>query len=108
MNQLVVLILGLVALLAGLALGWFFGSRPVADLRLRHSQREAEVKEHAERLARMAPELATMSERAARADGLAVDLDRARAENARFAAERAGFEEQKRLLEESRANLIRE
>ena len=102
------LILIFAALLAGLALGWFLGGRPAADWRARHGEREAEVKDHAERLARMAPELATMSERAARADGLAADLDKARAENARFAAERAGFEEQKRLLEESRANLLRE
>ena len=102
------LILVVVALLAGLGIGWFLGSRPVAEWRARHGEREAEVKEHAERLARMAPELATMSERAARADGLAADLDMARAENARFAAERAGFEEQKRLLEESRANLLKE
>ena len=102
------LILIFAALLAGLALGWFLGGRPAADWRVRHGEREAEVKDHADRLARMAPELATMSERAARADGLAADLDKARAENARFAAERAGFEEQKRLLEESRANLLRE
>ena len=102
------LIVALLALAGGLALGWFLGSRPVAVWRARHGEREAEVKEHAERLARMAPELATMSERAARVDGLASDLDKARAENARFAAERAGFEEQKRLLEESRANLLKE
>ncbi len=101
-------IVGIVALLAGLGVGWFIGSRPVAEWRARHGEREAEVKEHAERLARMAPELATMSERAARADGLAEALDKARAENARFAAERAGFEEQKRLLEESRTNLLKE
>ena len=97
-----------VALLAGLALGWFLGSRPVAEWRARHGEREAEVKDHAERLARMAPELATMSERAARADELAGHLDRAREENAGFRAERAGFEEQKRLLEDSRANLLKE
>lgn len=97
-----------VALIAGLALGWFFGSRPVAEWRARHGAREEEVKAHAERLGRMAPELATMSERAARADALAAALDAARAENARFAAERAGFEEQKRLLEEGRTNLLKE
>lgn len=108
-------ILVIVALLVGAGLGWFFGSRPVADWRARHGEaeaaakaREAEVKEHAERLSRMAPELATMSERAARADDLAQALDRAREENATFRAERAGFEEQKRLLEESRANLLKE
>ena len=98
----------IVALLAGLGAGWFLGSRPVAEWRARHAEREAEVREHAERLARMAPELATMSERAARADGLAEALDKAREENARFAAERAGFEEQKRLLEESREKLLKE
>ena len=64
----IALILVVVALLAGLGLGWFLGSRPVAEWRTRHGEaeaaakmREAEVKEHAERLARMAPELATMS-----------------------------------------------
>lgn len=98
----------IVALIAGLAIGWFVGGRPVAEWRARHSEREAEVKEHAERLSRMAPELATMSERAARADALAEQLDAARAANARFAAERAGFEEQKRLLEESREKLLKE
>ncbi len=104
----IALILVIAALLAGLALGWFLASRPVAEWRARHGEREAEVKDHAERLARMAPELATMAERAARADTLAGQLDAARAENARFAAERAGFEEQKRLLEDSRANLLKE
>ena len=106
--DIVSLFIAFLALVGGLALGWFLGSRPVAEWRARHGEREAEVKEHAERLARMAPELATMCERAARADGLAEQLDRARAENARFAAERAGFEEQKRLLEESRAHLLKE
>jgi DNA recombination protein RmuC len=96
------------ALLAGFGLGWFFGARPVAEWRARHADAEAQAKEHAERVARMAPELATMSERAARADALAEQLDQAREENAAFRAERAGFEEQKRLLEESRANLLKE
>ncbi len=97
-----------VALLAGLGLGWFFGSRPAADWRARHSERETECKNLTDKLSAMVPELATMSERAARADSLAGQLDQARAENARFAAERAGFEEQKRLLEESRAALLKE
>jgi len=102
--------LGLVAaaLLAGLALGWFFGGRPAAEWRARHGEREAEVKEHAERLARMVPELATMSERAARADDLAAKLDTAREENTALKAQAAGFEEQKRLLEESREKLLKE
>ena len=98
----------IVALVAGLALGWFLGSRPVADWRARLGERESECKTLTDRLSAMVPELATMSERAARADALAEQLDLARAENARFAAERAGFEEQKRLLEESREKLLKE
>ena len=56
----------------------------------------------------MAPELAAMSERAARADALAESLDRARDELSTLKAERAGFEEQKKLLEESRDRLLKE
>jgi DNA recombination protein RmuC len=100
------------ALLAGLLVGgvagWFFGSRPVADWKARHAERDGEAKAVEEKLSRMVPELATMSERAARADGLATALDKAREELAALKAERAGFEEQKRLLEESRANLLKE
>ncbi len=105
-------ILGIIALifglLAGAAAGWFFGSRPVADWRARFEERDGEAKKSAEDLARMTPELATMSERAARADALAADLDKAREENSTFKAERAGFAEQKRLLEESREKLLKE
>lgn len=98
----------LVALAAGTAIGWYFGSRPVADWKTRHAALEVEAKEHRERIARMVPELATMAERAARADSLAEQLERAREENSVFRAERAGFAEQKRLLEESRINLLKE
>jgi DNA recombination protein RmuC len=98
----------LIAVIAGVAIGWFFGSRPVADWRVRHGEREGECKALSEKLSRMVPELATMSERAARADALAEQLDAVRAENAAFRAERAGFAEQKRLLEESREKLLKE
>ncbi len=95
-------------LLIGGFTGYFFGSRPVADWQARHAESEAVAKGRAEQIARMAPELATMSERAGRADSLAEQLDRVREENAGFRAERAGFAEQKRLLEESRNNLLKE
>lgn len=108
MEPLTALIFAFVALLAGAALGWFIGSRPVSEWRARHAERDGEARDYAEKLARMTPELATMAERAARADALAEQLDRAREENAGFRAERAGFEEQKRLLEDSRANLLKE
>lgn len=102
------MIVGLVALLLGGAIGWFVGSRPVADWKSRFAERDGEAKDAADKLARMTPELATMSERAGRADTLAEALDSAREENAGFRAERAGFAEQKRLLEESRDKLLKE
>ena len=102
------IILIFAALVIGGALGWFIGSRPVADWKARHGQAEGEAKAAEEKLARMVPELVTMSERAARADDLALKLDAAREEASALKAERAAFEEQKRLLEESRANLLKE
>ncbi len=106
--DLLVLVVVVFALVAGAALGWFFGSRPVADWKARHGERDAEAREHAERLSRMVPELATMSERAGRADALAASLDAAREENSALKAREAGFAEKERLLEESRANLLKE
>lgn len=108
-------ILSIIALLAGAALGWFLGSRPLADLRARLGAAEAAGAEGEAKFARAIAELgearveiAALGERAARADSLGQQLDAAREENARFRAERAAFEEQKRLLEESRANLLKE
>lgn len=108
-------ILSIIALLAGAALGWFIASRPLADLRARldeaeraGSERAGEFKRAIAELGEARIEVAALGERAARADSLAHALDDAREENARFRAERAAFEEQKRLLEESRANLLKE
>ena len=83
-NMILLLVALILGLLIGAAAGWFFGSRPVADLKSRFEERDGEAKKHADDLARMTPELATMSERAARADALAADLDKAREENSTF------------------------
>ena len=104
----VAVLLVVVALVAGIALGWFIGGRPVAEWRSRHGEKEAEARDLAEKLSRMAPELATMAERAERADRLAAALDLAREENVTLKAQAAGFAEQRRLLEESRAALLTE
>jgi DNA recombination protein RmuC len=112
-------ILPLLTLILGAALGgaagWFFASRPFADLRARLAEAERAGAEQAGEFKRAFAELgearievAALGERAARADGLSAQLDAARTENAQFRAERAGFEEQKRLLEESRSNLLKE
>jgi len=108
-------ILSIIALLLGATLGWFLASRPLADLRARlaeaeraGSEQEAEFKRAISELGEARIEVAALGERAARADGLAQQLEAAREENARFRAERAAFDEQKRLLEESRSNLLKE
>ncbi len=108
-------ILSIIALVAGLALGWFLASRPLVDLRARlaaaesaASEQEAEFKRAIAELGEARIEVAGLKERAARADGLAQQIDALREENARFRAERAAFDEQKRLLEESRSNLLKE
>jgi DNA recombination protein RmuC len=104
----IAILLILVALALGAAAGWFFGSRPANDWRARHGERETECKALNEKLSRMVPELATMSERAARADALAQSLDGVREELSALKAQAAGFAEQKRLLEESREKLLKE
>jgi DNA recombination protein RmuC len=100
------LILG--ALLLGVAAGWFLGARPVAEWKSRYGERDQACRDLSEKLSRMAPDLATMSERAARADGLASSLDLVREELTALKAQAAGFAEQKRLLEESREKLLKE
>ena len=57
----------IVAVAIGVAIGWVLGGQPVADIRRRHNATEAELKELRERFARMTGELATMCERAERA-----------------------------------------
>lgn len=99
----------------GAAIGWFLASRPLADLRTRltaaesaAAERDTEFKRAIAALGEAQVQVAALGERAGRVDALTSQLETAREENARFRAERAGFEEQKRLLEESRANLLKE
>ena len=58
------LIIGIVAMLAGLALGWFLGSRPVAEWRARADARDAEAKASEGLVKAMTVDLAATSERA--------------------------------------------
>jgi DNA recombination protein RmuC len=93
-------ILSIIALVVGAGLGWFLASRPLADLRARLAAAEAAGAERESEFKRAVAELGQ-----ARVEVAALG---AREENARFRAERAAFEEQKRLLEESRSNLLKE
>lgn len=99
----------------GAGIGWFFGGRPVAELRERFATRDAEARELDEKFRRAITELAGATERANRADGLAVELagvrasgDAARAELATLRANAAHFDEQKRLLIEAQEVLKKE
>ena len=76
------LIIGAVATVVGLALGWFFGSRPVAEWRQRFADRDGEAREVDEKFRRAITELAGASERASRADVLAAELAIANDRNA--------------------------
>ena len=121
-----VLIVAVAALLIGVALGWFAGSRPVADWKARHGERDTEAKELDEKFRRAIVELENATVRAARADTLDAELretrathetalDTLRRDNAALGSElatlkekTANFDEQKRLLVEAREELLKE
>ncbi len=109
------IILVIIALVLGLVGGWFFGSRPISDWKTRLETRDAEAKDLADRVARMTPELATMSERAQRADTLAGQLDTTRDERdalrseiATLKANAANFDDQMKLMREAREEMLKE
>lgn len=109
------IILTVVALLLGLAAGWFFGSRPVADWRARFAARDGEARELDEKYRRAITELAGASERARLVDDLTGQIAKVRDERDRIGTElatlkanAAHFDEQKKLLLEAREELVKE
>ena len=68
------LIVMFVVLVAGLAIGWFLGSRPVAEWRARHDSRDADARAHEGTVKAMTVDLAAMSERVKAMDALAAEL----------------------------------
>ena len=100
-----VILVDVVVLVVGLALGWFMGARPVADWRARFDALTVETRALDERFRAAITELAGASERATRADELADALATARdasgamqGELATLRAQAVHQEEQKRLL----------
>ena len=71
-------IAAIVALVIGLVLGWFFGSRPLAGLNAQLAERERDARELDERFKAAIRDLASASERAARVDALSDTLERER------------------------------
>lgn len=80
-------VLLIVAIIAGLALGWFLGSRPVADWKARHADRDAAAKEHEAQfkqaiaeLGQARIEIATLTANAENFDKQIAQLNAARAD----------------------------
>jgi DNA recombination protein RmuC len=105
----------LLGLFAGAALGWFFGSRPLAEWKQRWLVRDGEARDLDEKFRRAITELAGAAERASHAEALGRELAGARAEREGLAAElatlranAANFEEQKQGLLAVREELLKE
>ena len=117
-----IVVVAVAAVVVGLMLGWWLGSRPVADWRARFAARDAEAKDLDEKFRRAIAELASASERASRADGLHTELadtrralDASRSASSALCAEIAGlkadaanFADRERLLLDAQAMLKKE
>ncbi|MDE2596268.1 MAG: DNA recombination protein RmuC [Sphingomonadales bacterium] len=111
----VAILILLVGLAVGTVCGWFFGSRPLADLRARLLVRDGEARELDEKFRAAIRDLASESARAERADELQDELaavrdsrEALRGELARLQANAAHFDEQKRLLLAAQEGLKKE
>lgn len=91
----------IIALVIGLALGWFLGGRPAAQWREQAGAREHEVRELDAKYLRAFADLEAARERAIRVDSLAEALERARAEHGeameRLRGESAATQERLRI-----------
>lgn len=114
-SQFILLFAVLLGLVFGAALGWFLGSRPVADLSERLLVRDGEARALDDKFKAAIRDLAAASERAERADALTDELAAVRssredlaAELATLKANAAHFDEQKRLLVAAQDGLKKE
>lgn len=109
---LVALFFGLVG---GIGLGWFLGSRPVAEWRARNEVVERDAKETEARYLRTFADLEAAKERANRVDGLEGELnsirndrEKLREDVAGLKAESNNFQDRQRELIEARELLLKE
>ncbi|MXO63472.1 DNA recombination protein RmuC [Qipengyuania oceanensis] len=123
---LLTIIVLVISLACGIAAGWFFGSRPVADWKARHGERDAEARALDEKFRKAIVDLENATVRAGRADALDAELRETRtahdaaledlrrtngalaSELATLKEKTANFDEQKRLLVEAREELLKE
>ncbi|WP_183614133.1 DNA recombination protein RmuC [Novosphingobium hassiacum] len=64
----------LLAIVVGVAIGWFLGSRPLAEWRARYDARDADAKAHEGTVKAMTVDLAAMSERVRAMDAVSAEL----------------------------------
>ncbi len=113
--QIVSVLLLIAGVIAGAALGWFFGWRGETEWRRRFAERDREARELDGRCRQADTELATHRERASHAASLVVELagvrgdrDALQAQLATLTANAGHFEEQKRLLLAAQETLRKE
>jgi len=107
------ILLILAALLLGAAAGWFFGSRPIGDLRERLAARDTEVRELDEKFRQAIVDLEGASVRAEKADALGEQLETVRsdreglrAELATLKADAANHDKQITMMREAKEELL--
>ena len=93
MPPLLASILVIVALLAGLAVGWFLGARPIAEWQARFAARDGEARELDEKFRRAITELAAASVKAGQHDALVAEAAAVREERDTLAAQFAAAQE---------------
>lgn len=101
------LILVIVALVIDIGVGWFLGSRPVAEWRARADQRDAEAKAHEGTVKAMTVDLAAMSERVKGLDALSAELSTIRRERDQLAPALAAARQSAADAETVRTELAR-
>lgn len=97
----------IIALLAGVGVGWFLGGRPVAEWRARADARDAEAKAHEGTVKAMTVDLAAMSERVKALDALAAELFEVRRERDQLAPALAAARQSAADADVVRADLVR-
>ena len=105
MDTTLVFVFLILALLAGLAVGWVLGARPIAEWKARFAARDGEARELDEKFRRAITELAAASVKAGQHDALAAEVGAIREERDTLAAQFAAAHERASEAERMRSEL---